>query len=370
MASEAFFSLPEADPMSSLPLIAQAGNRARNLFFDVEGSTLAGDIDNVFYFILWVSIVSFVAIVAVTGWFLLKYRARPGHEAVKTATHSTSLEITWTVIPTILSAAMFWVGFEGYMDLKQAPSNAYEIQVRAFQWGWEFSYPNGAKDTDLHIPAETPVKLVMTSSDVLHSLFIPAFRVKQDVVPGRYTSMWFESLSLADLDGGVREQARTLADTGYVELNLFCTEYCGTNHSGMGRTVYVYTPADFEAKITEIAKFMIDPAIPLAEKGARVYAGACNSCHLVEEDAVKIGPSFYNLSRSIRDGEMIEFTDAEDASLVPDENYIRESILYPGEKVRKGYPNQMNSFLGNLDDRRIEALIAYIKSLSTAEAAN
>ena len=265
---------------------------------------------------------------------------------------------------------MFWVGFEGYMDLKQAPSNAYEIQVRAFQWGWEFEYPNGAKDTNLHVPAETPVKLIMTSSDVLHSLFIPAFRVKQDIVPGRYTSLWFESLSLEDIDAGVREQARTLEDKGWVELNLFCTEYCGTDHSNMNRIVYVYTPEDFQAKIDELAEFMDNDAIPLWEKGQRVYGGACSSCHLVEEGAVKIGPSFYNLSRSIRESETIEFVDAEDAPLVPDENYIRESILYPAEKVRKDFPNQMNSFLGNIDDREIEALIAYIKWLSTNEAAN
>lgn len=319
-----------------------------NLFFPEQGSTIAKEIDDVFYFILWVSIISFVGCIGAGVWFMWRYRARAGHREEVTAAHDTRLEITWTVIPTLLVAVMFYVGFEGFMNLREAPGDAYTINVTARQWAWDFSYPNGAKDTDLHVPAGRPVKLLMSSEDVLHSLYIPSFRVKQDVVPGRYTSLWFEAFLPEQKD---REQG----------LYLFCTEYCGTDHWNMNRRVYVYPQAEFDAKIQKLADFLNDPAIAPAEKGRRIYARACASCHLTT-DGTKIGPGFEIVSKAIKDGGSVAFADG--TSLVPDENYLRESILVPGAKVRQGYPNQMNSFQGQLSDAEINFLITFIKSIS------
>jgi cytochrome c oxidase subunit 2 len=319
-----------------------------NLFFPEQGSTIAKQIDDVFYFILWVSIISFVGCIGAGLWFMWRYRARPGHREEVTSAHDTRLEITWTVIPTLLVAVMFYVGFEGFMNLREAPGDAYTINVTARQWAWDFSYPNGAKDSDLHVPAGKPVRLLMSSEDVLHSLYIPSFRVKQDVVPGRYTSLWFEALLPSEQD----------QKDG---LHLFCTEYCGTDHWNMNRRVFVYPPAEFEAKIQKLADFLNDPAIAPAEKGRRIYTRACASCHLTTGDT-KIGPGFQLVSNALKDKSALEFDGS--PSLVPDENYLRESILVPAAKIRKGYPNQMNSFQGQLSDQEIGLLITFIKSIS------
>ncbi len=329
-------------------LLAQETPRAANLFFMKEGSTIARQIDDAFYFILWVSIVSFVLCVAAGVWFMWKYRTRQGHKTIHTASHDTRLEITWTVIPTILVAIMFWVGFDSFLNMREAPSDALQIQVIARQWSWEFQYPNGAVDSDLHVPVGKPVKLIMTSPDVLHSLFIPAFRVKQDVVPGRYTTLWFEALE-------------TNTDPGY---HLFCTEYCGQDHWNMNRRVHVFPQDEYAAVMAEKANWLGDNTLTPAEKGERLYTQACVSCHLPDKDT-KIGPGFLIVSEAIRDGSQVSFDNA--APLVPDENYLRESILVPGAKVRQGFPNQMNSFQGQLDDARINYLITYIKSLAQPE---
>lgn len=334
-----------------------------NLYFPDAQSTVAGDIDYLFYFILWISIVSFVILIGGALLFLWKYRAREGHKRTITPTHDARLEATWTVIPTIIVAIIFYVGFEGFMDLREAPGDSYEIQVTAQQWAWSFKYPNGAESSDLYVPMGEPVKLVMTSMDVLHSLFIPEFRVKQDVVPGRYTSLWFESLPSED--GG-----RYLA-------HLFCTEYCGTDHSNMNRLVHVLPRDEFDEWAADTANFY--DQMPLHQAGEIVYQRACASCHVTEPGEIKIGPSFHNLSVAVSQGAEIQFSNGV-APVVADENYIRESILMPAAKVRKWvggdknagnpegpsfeFPNQMNSFAGQLSEEHLTALIAYIKSLA------
>ena len=342
-----------------LALAAQSTPRAGNLFFPEEGSTVARQIDDVFYFILWVSIISFVLCIGAGVWFMWKYREREGHQMIPTPSHSTRLEITWTIVPTILVAIMFWVGFDSFLHLREAPSDSYEIEVIARQWSWEFRYPNGAVDEHLHVPVGKPVKLIMTSTDVLHSLFIPAFRVKQDVVPGRYTTLWFEALRTnADEDTDVDiQEDRDLA------FDLFCTEYCGQDHSFMNRKVFVYPQDQYDAIMREKANWLGKAGdLTPAQKGERLYQSACISCHLPTGET-KIGPGFLEVSTAIASGTTtLEFENA--PNLIPDENYLRESILVPGAKVRKGFPNQMNSFQGQLDDKRIAYLITYIKSLA------
>ena len=166
-----------------------------------QGSTVSGDVDSVFYIIYWISVFFFALIVGLMAWFVIRYRSRrPGDEAADPRRTTTSaLEITWTAIPVIVSAAIFVLGFKSFMNIVTPPAGAYEIQVTGQKWQWFFTYPDGYVSNELHVPVARPVKLVMTSEDVIHSLFIPAFRVKKDVVPGRYSKVWFEATTAGHL---------------------------------------------------------------------------------------------------------------------------------------------------------------------------
>ena len=170
-------------------------------------STSAPHIDNLYYFVYWLSVVLFVGIVGAMCWFAWAYRTRPGHKATPTP-HNLVLELAWTIAPVPLLIALFHWGFQGYMDLSVAPAGAEEVRVRAFQWGWDFEYKTGESDSKLHIPVGRPIKLVMSSNDVLHAFFVPGLRTKRDLVPGMYTSVWFEATKPGQTD-------------------LFCAEYCG-----------------------------------------------------------------------------------------------------------------------------------------------
>jgi len=330
-------------PIALYALVNQAAQapapREANLIFPVEASTVARGLDDVFYFILWVSIISFVIVIAAAALFVLRYHAREGHKEEKTATHGLGLELTWTIIPTILVTIMFFAGFKGFLELKTAPQNAETILVEAQMWKWSFTYANGAQSDELVVPLGRPVKLVMSSIDVLHSLYIPAFRVKQDVVPGRYTSLWFEPI---------------LAGT----YHLFCTEYCGTQHSSMITSVRVVPEEQYQAELTELANF-IDRLPPL-EAGERVFRmKGCATCHnLTAETRAGGGPGLgglaMNASRAFVDG----------SSGTVDEQYIRESILVPGAKVVSGYPNIMTPYQGRITEDELRVLIEYLKSLT------
>ncbi len=186
-------------------------------------STVAGDIDWLYYFIYWTSVVLFIAIVGAMIWWAIKYRERPGHKATPTG-HNMQLEIAWTIAPIFILAFLFHKGFVGYIDMAVAPANSLEIHVNAKQWSWEFVYPNGGSSPELHVPAHKPVKLVMSSNDVLHSFFVPALRVKRDVVPGMFSSVWFQA-----------------THTGHDDI--FCAEYCGGKSQGPNGEL-PYQPSD------------------------------------------------------------------------------------------------------------------------------
>jgi cytochrome c oxidase subunit 2 len=208
--------------------------------------------------------------------------------------------------------------------------------VTAQKWAWSFTYPNGYEDEVLHVPAGKPVKLVMTSRDVLHCLFIPHFRTKQDVVPGRYTTLWFQA---------------DAPDT----LPIFCAEFCGTKHSQMLTQVIVHEPAAFDAWMLKAADWIKD--MPPAQAGAIVYKKkGCNQCHSIDGSG-GIGPTFQGAFGSRR-----RFTDGSAAAV--DENYVRESLLNPKAKVLTGYDPVMPTFQGRLKESEMAALIAYLKSLS------
>ena len=317
--------------MAVVPLAASGGSG----FFPTRASTGAEIVDHVFYFILIISVIFFLIIVGVMTLFVLKYRKPRGEEATKTATHSNLLEATWSIIPAILLAVMFFWGFVGYMDMSQPPGNSYEIQVVAKKWTWAFTYPNGHVDNNLHVPVDRPVRLVMRSDDVIHSLYIPAFRLKMDVVPGRYNTTWFEATEVGD-------------------YTLFCAEYCGTKHSMMLAEVKVYPSGEFERWLEDAANFM-ERMTPV-EAGEIIFTRrGCAQCHSVDGSAMT-GPSFkgvFGTEQALASGEKITVN----------RDYIRESIFEPQAKIRGGYKPAMPTYKGQLRDEEIDALIAYIKEL-------
>ncbi len=305
----------------------------------------AGETDFIFYFIMWVTVIFTVIVVAVMAWFLIRYRARSDDEPDPTnvTTHSTSLEITWTVIPTCIVLVMFVLGFRGYLNDTIAPPSAKQIDVLGSSWVWNFTYPNGAQTSDLHLKVGEPVQFTLKSQDVIHSFFVPAFRIKKDVVPGRFNSTWV-----------------TPTTPGVFEL--FCTEYCGTGHSEMVAKVFVYPEDKYDAMLARISDIYTDFATgepkPPAEVGKAIWAArGCQGCHSADGSA-GTGPTWRNLwnapNHTMADGTVVEV----------DENYITESIWYPQRQIVAGYGNAMPSYLGQLDDRDIASVIAYLKTIS------
>ncbi len=296
-------------------------------------------VDNVFYFVLYLSYFFFALILSVLVLFVVRYRRRPGVEAVKTASHSTILEAVWSLIPVVLVIVMFYVGFVGYVELRSPPERAYEILVTAKKWSWLFTYPDGTMATDLHVPVGEPVRLMMQSDDVIHSLSIPAFRVKMDVVPGRYTRTWFQARQPGKFD-------------------LYCTEYCGTGHSDMLASVVAHERQDFDAWLVKAGDILGNSATPV-EAGEKLFRlHGCGSCHSTD-GTPRVGPSLKGIF-----GQSHRFVDGTNA--VVDETYVRQSVLEPGAKVREGYKNQMPTYKGRMSDAEITALIQYLKSLSEA----
>ena len=322
-------------------------------------STIAGDVDWLYYFIYWLSVVLFVAIVGAMVYWAIKYRERPGHKAEPTG-HNVPLEIAWTVAPLFILAFLFHKGFQGYMDFDIAPAGAMEVRVNAKQWGWEFVYPNGGTDNELHAPVHRPVKLVMASADVIHSFFIPAMRIKRDIVPGMFTTAWFEATHVGQDD-------------------IMCAEYCGgrstdpngnelpfaqmTGHWSMHSMVHVETEADFTKYLLGIgdkcAAFTVHgqncPDNVLVEAGQNLYSKkGCVACHTTT-GAKLVGPSWKGIWGK---------QETTDHGLVKvDESYVRESILDPQAKLVAGFPPTMPPFRGQITDTEIDEITAYIKSL-------
>lgn len=316
---------------------------APSFWMPPQSSSLADEVDWIFYFIYWLSVFFFVLIVGLMVWFVMKYRRRQGQESQPSPTHHTVLELTWTIIPLILVIVIFYIGLKGYVQLRTVPQEPYEVMVTGQSWSWTFDHPNGATEAGtLTVPLGRPVKLTITSTDVLHSVFIPAFRVKQDAVPGRYTSLWFTPTQQGMFD-------------------LLCAEYCGTEHSTMNALVRVMPQEAFDVEIEKLARWIDDPAYSgenLFLAGMRLYSGRCNSCHLVSDERYT-GPSFWETfdnwgkQRQLDDG----------TTVLVDENYIRSSILYPDQHIVATYAPQMQSFQGQLNEKEIQALIQLIKQL-------
>jgi len=267
-------------------------------------------------------------------YFVVVYRRRPGGPKIRQISHNTPLEVTWSVIPLILVAVIFLWGFRGFMDMHIAPRNAMEVHVTGKKWLWAFEHTSGRKESaELHVPVNTPVRLIMSSDDVIHSFFVPNFRIKQDVVPGRYTTLWFQATQLG-------------------EHHVFCTEYCGKDHSVMAAKVVVMTPEEFKTWSDKDP----DEGMPLAELGAKMYQkNACVSCHSIDGSAV-IGPTFKGLF-----GRSEQLTGG--GTVVVDEQYLRESILEPQAKIVQGYQPVMPTYKGTLTERQLNGVIEYIKTI-------
>ena len=306
-----------------------------NVWMPLDASVTAGDIDWLYMFMVWMSVIFAAGIFAAMVYFVWKYKAtsrKKNEHAEPSSDHNTTLEITWSIIPLFIVIALFVWGFKGFVNLRTPPKGAMEIQATGQKWKWLFEYPHGSEDA-LHVPVDRPVRIVIHSVDVLHSLYIPNFRVKMDAVPGRYTDLWFKATQVG-------------------EFPIFCAEYCGTSHSDMLARVVVHEPGGYEKWLDEMYKKSID--IPLPELGKLVYEKqGCSVCHSIDGTRI-VGPSWKGIF-----GKQESFVDG--SSLTIDENYLRQSITDPTAKVVAGYTPSMP--LTKLNDRQISGVIEYIKTL-------
>jgi len=306
-------------------------------FMPEQGTQIAKEVDNLYGFLLVVSFISCAILIGGMIYFAIKYKRKSQSDKTPYITHDTRLEILWSVIPLIIFLVVFAWGWTIYHDMRAMPENALEIHVTGKQWAWTVEYKNGVKSTDLVVPVNKDIKIILASEDVIHSFYVPSFRIKQDAVPGRYTTLWFRAEKMG-------------------EFYAFCTEFCGTNHSGMVARVKVVTQEEFDKWLVDESEIGL---LPLAQRGAKYFqTRACASCHNVDNAAVKVGPSLFKKFGTegvFGDGSVSKF----------DENYVRQSILEPQAKIVKGFPkpSPMPSYQGQLSESELSALIEYIKGL-------
>ncbi len=313
-----------------------------------QHSTVASEVDNLYYYITWVSIFFFVLIVVLMVWFVFKYRRRdPSEPPGQGDTHNTPLEITWSVIPLILVIIMFYYGMKGYVTLMTPPENCYAIDVVGKQWAWEFNYPNGLSHEELHGWAEQPLRLRCTSRDVIHAVHIPEFRIKTDVVPGKFSNVWFEAKDL-----GTGEDAH---------YTMFCAEFCGDDHSKMFTKVVIHpTEEAFRAWLKGADK-RPDGMSPV-EYGRKLWnAKGCKQCHSIDGTPGN-GPTWAETGRLYVAGADRILADGKKAKV--DDEYLRESILNPNAKTVQGYQFGLMT-RQNLTMDQITDIIEFIESLAT-----
>ena len=309
-------------------------------FSPEQASTFAPHVDALYAYLIALTAFFSLGITAAIIFFAVKYRRRQHGELPRPIAGSMVLELTWTIIPLLISMTIFVWGASIFFKAYRAPQQAMEVYVVGKQWMWKFQHQTGQREiNELHVPVGARVKLTMTTEDVIHSFYVPAFRIKQDVVPGRYLQTWFEA---------------TKAGKYY----LFCTEYCGTNHSGMGGYVYVMEPAAYQQWLAGGTG-----AESAASQGQKLFQErGCASCHQVEPGGQQgRGPTLYALfgkQQAVEGG----------ASVTVDESYIRESILNPRAHVAAGFQDIMPAFQGQLSEEQILQLVAYIRSLAPAAA--
>jgi cytochrome c oxidase subunit 2 len=383
---------------------AQEGANQGTFWLPPAASTLAEGVDYTFYFIYWVSAFFFVVLMGAMLWFALAYKKKSDDDRTLDLKGSHTIEIAWATLPSFLLIAMFVMGFTNYVKSTVPPAESLHVRVNGWQWDWAYTYPSlgGFTTKDLVVPDGKPVRLQMLSKDVLHSFFVPDFRIKKDVLPNRYTTQWFETVGM--FEGNTvytkdnnytnfekKEGSEALGTSDTIDVanvvagqckkqkemdpsfkctddaskvktaqhQVFCTEYCGDSHSRMLSKVVVLAPEDFELWVKGMRNF--DPYEKFkttAEVGKYLYSKVgCNGCHGLEAGAAGTGPSWYNIWDQSRPG-------SGDSGKV-DENYLRASILQPQAYIVPGYEGaKMNGGWEDvLSEKDIDSIIEFIKSL-------
>jgi cytochrome c oxidase subunit 2 len=303
--------------------------------FPAAASEHASQVDALYLFLLLVSVIFTGLIAAAILWFSLKYR-RGNKQADRRDVGGTHylLEAVWTLVPGAIALGIFYWGATLYVAAANSPANALEIQVVGKQWMWKIQHPSGRREiNELHVPVGRPVRLNMISEDVIHSMYLPVFRIKRDVLPGSYSSCWFEPTT-----------------TG--QFHLFCAEYCGTNHSRMTGVITVLEPAEYEAWLA--GRQTNETPV---QAGFRLFAEfRCNSCHLPGGAQGRCPPleELYGHEVKLRDGSTVTAND----------DYLRESILRPQAKIVAGFEPLMPAYESQLNEEQIMQLLAYLRSLA------
>ena len=315
-----------------------------------DASNFAAGTDALYLFIVALCVLFFILVIGAMVYFMWKYRRRSKDQKTSSLTHNGKIEFLWSAIPAVLLVVIFVWGEVDFLKQTVPPQDAIDIRITGEKWSWTAEYPDypgvaltsstETPEITLVVPKGRPVRLTMTSRDVLHSFYIPAFRIKRDAVPGRYTNMWFEATRVG-------------------EFNIFCAEYCGDLHSAMTGVVKVLEPDQFEATLLELGRLEQEEGESMADYGRRIYDRRCVACHSLDGTA-KTGPTWQGLwgsTRQFTDGRSLKVEGAEG------ENYIRKSILEPNADIVAGFPPAMNSFQGQLSEDQIAALIEFIKTV-------
>jgi len=310
-------------------------------FFPVEASTAAPRVDALMVYVVLIALTFIVLVGGFIIYFSVKYHHRARADRSRPVFFSLPLELAWTGIPLILTLSIFIWGARLFISMREPPPDALDVYVVGKQWMWEIQHAEGPRElNELHIPVGRPVKLLMTSADVIHSFFVPAFRVKQDLLPGRYTVEWFEAVTPG-------------------RYHLFCAQYCGTAHSAMGGWITAMKPDDYQRWLA-VGAAGVDDAnrVPMTESGARLFQRlGCASCH--REGQAGAGPALAGVF-----GRKVLFEGG--GTAVADESYLRESIMRPNDRIVKGWEPRMPAYEGQIDEAELQQLVAYIKSLKGA----
>ena len=289
-------------------------------------------VDPVFIFIFSACLLLLVGITVAMVWFVIRYHRSRAPEPTSQAEGSLWLEITWTVLPTLLVMAMFYYGWSGYLTLRSVPPGALQTTAIGRMWSWSFQYQNGKTSDKLYVPVGRPVLVNVESRDVLHGFYIPAFRIKRDAVPGMKNHVWFVATKPGSYD-------------------IFCSQYCGTGHSAMITTVEAVAPAQFAAWLNEGQTGAANPGLALLEKHG------CLGCHTVDGSA-KVGPTLKGVF-----GSRVKVTRGGKPEVVlADEAYLRESIVAPSAAIVEGFPPIM-PVTADLPEADLKAIVEYLKAL-------
>src|SRR5215813_7013256 len=307
--------------------------------FPEQASTMAPRVDALYFFLLGLTVFFSLLIAGLIVYYAVKFRRRTPDSIGARIHGGLMLEITWSVIPFLITMVLFVWGASVFFAMSQPPEETLNVYVVGKQWMWKFQHLDGQREiNELHVPAGRNVRLIATSEDVIHDWFVPAFRIKADVIPGRYVNIWFHA-------------------TKPGSYHLFCAEYCGTKHSGMTGQVIVMKPRDYETWLSGG-----ETGGSLASAGEQLFVDlACNTCH--RPDSQGRGPVLNGLI-----GKTVQLQSGE--SIVADEVYVRESILNPSAKITAGYQPIMPTFQGLVTEEQLLELIEYVKSLPTGDGAS